>query len=169
MTMSDLGPQRLVAGLGVPARDWGRTVGVRAPNPNTRLVVIDEGPVPLALPRRISTKTEKCEANKALINRKKNTVHMNILLAKILAFSASQSQIKNAEFGGNRKVALILSWQGRSTVVSCIKNCAPHPHHEESRGLYKMRTHSQESVMRNKGFFLFHCFKDSHRLASVTK
>jgi len=33
--------------------------------------------------------------------------------AKILAFSAHQSGIKNmeTEFGGNRKVALILSWQ----------------------------------------------------------
>ena len=35
-----------------------------------------------------------------------------LLLAKILAFSAHQSQIKimETEFGGNRKVALILSW-----------------------------------------------------------
>ena len=36
-----------------------------------------------------------------------------LLLAKILAFSAPQSQIKNTEieFGKNRKVALILSQQ----------------------------------------------------------
>ena len=169
MTTSNLGAQRLGAGLGVPARDWGQTVVMRAPNPNTRPVVIDKGPVPSALPRRISTKTEKCEANKALINGKNSIVHVNILLAKILAFYASQSQINNAEFGGNRKVALILSQQGRNTVVSCLKNCAPHPHHEESRGLYKMRTRSQESMMRNRVFFLFHCFKDSHRLASVTQ
>ena len=35
-----------------------------------------------------------------------------LLLAKILTFSANRSQIKNTEteFGGNRKVALILSW-----------------------------------------------------------
>ena len=33
--------------------------------------------------------------------------------AKIVAFSAHQSRIKNTEteFGGSRKVALILSWQ----------------------------------------------------------
>ena len=37
------------------------------------------------------------------------------------------------------------------TVGSCLKNCAPNPTHEESRGLYTARTHSQESVMRNKG------------------
>ena len=113
MTMSDLGPQWLRAGFGFPARDWGRIVVVRAPDRNTGPVVIAKGPVPLALPRRISTKTEKCEANKVLTNRKKSTVHVNILLAKILAFSDSQCQIKSAEFGGNRKVALILSQWGR--------------------------------------------------------
>ena len=37
-----------------------------------------------------------------------------------------------------------------------------------------MRAHSQESVMRIKGsrisvFFFLHCFKDTHRLASVTQ
>ena len=37
------------------------------------------------------------------------------------------------------------------TVGSCLKNCAPHPTYEESKGLYMARTHSQELVMRNKG------------------
>lgn len=34
-----------------------------------------------------------------------------LLPAKILAFSAYQSRMKNTEFGGNRKVAFILSQQ----------------------------------------------------------
>ena len=38
-----------------------------------------------------------------------------------------------------------------NTVGSCLKNCAPCPLHEESRGLYKARAPSQESVLRNKG------------------
>ena len=46
-------------------------------------------------------------------------------------------------------MALILSKQG-NTVGSLPKNCASRPH-EKSRGLYKMRAHSQEPVMRNKG------------------
>jgi hypothetical protein len=39
-----------------------------------------------------------------------------------------------------------------NTVGSCLKHCALHPAYEESRGLYKARAHSQESVMRNKGY-----------------
>ena len=47
-------------------------------------------------------------------------------LAKILAFSAHWNQIKNTETesGGNRKSALILSWQ---RVGSCFKNGVPPP------------------------------------------
>lgn len=58
---------------------------------------------------------------------KESTV--SLLLAKILAFSAHQSQMKNleTEFGGNAKVALILSLQEENTVGSCLKNCAPPP------------------------------------------
>ena len=46
-------------------------------------------------------------------------------------------------------MALILSGREGNTVGSCLKNCTKP--HEESRGLYKMRACSQESVMRNKG------------------
>ena len=53
------------------------------------------------------------------------------------------------EFGRNRKVALILSQQrGEHSRFMPQKLC---PLLEKSRGLYKMRAYSQESVMRNKG------------------
>ena len=64
---------------------------------------------------------------------------VSLLLAKILAFSAHQSQMKNmeTEFGGNAKTALVLSLQKENTVGFCLKNRALH--HEESRGAYKTR------------------------------
>ena len=48
-------------------------------------------------------------------------------LAKILAFFAHPSWMKNTktEFGGNRKVALILNQQRGGPVGSNLKNCAP--------------------------------------------
>ena len=53
------------------------------------------------------------------------------------------------ESGGNRKVALILSQQrAEHSRFMPQKLC---PLLEKSRGLYKMRACSQESVMRNKG------------------
>lgn len=64
---------------------------------------------------------------------------VSLLLAKILAFSAHQSQMKNieTEFGGNAKMALILSLQEENTVGFCLKNLPLL--HEESRGVYKIR------------------------------
>ena len=62
-----------------------------------------------------------------------------------------------------------------NTVGSCLKHCALHPAYEESRGLYKARAHSQESVMRNKGDRILissSCIvflKGSHKLVSVTQ
>ena len=54
-----------------------------------------------------------------------------LLLDKILAFSAHQSQIKNKgiEFGGNRKVTYILSWQrGEHSRLKLQERWpAPHP------------------------------------------
>ena len=52
-----------------------------------------------------------------------------LFLAKILAFSAHQSWIKNTktESGGNRKGALILSQQRGNIVDSCLNNCDPLP------------------------------------------
>ena len=71
-----------------------------------------------------------------------------MLLAKILAFSAHQSRIeKETEFGGNRKVALILSSRSGE---DCASRTVSH-FHERSRGLYKMRACSQGSVRRKKG------------------
>ena len=61
------------------------------------------------------------------------------LLAKILAFSAHKSWIKNTEtkFGGKKKVVLILSqWRGEHSKLMPQELCPPH---EGSRGLYKMR------------------------------
>lgn len=53
------------------------------------------------------------------------------------------------EFGGNGKVALILSQQiGAHSRFMPQELC---PLREESRALYKMRPRSQESVMSNKG------------------
>jgi len=74
-----------------------------------------------------------------------------LLLAKNLAFFDHRSLIKNTEteFGGNRKVVLFSVGGEGNTVGTWLKNCSPLLH-EESRGLYKMRAHSQESVMRNK-------------------
>ena len=55
-------------------------------------------------------------------------------------------------------MALILNWQrGGGTQLAYASRTVSTPHrplhppHEESRSLYKMRTCSQESVMRNKG------------------
>ena len=62
-----------------------------------------------------------------------------------------EAELKKIQSVGEIKKWLSFS-VGRegNTVGSCLKNCAPH--HGESRGLYKMRAHSQGSVMRNKGF-----------------
>ena len=54
----------------------------------------------------------------------------HLLLAKILAFAAHRSQMKNMEigFGGNRKVVLTLSRQrGEPRRLMCLKNCAHVP------------------------------------------
>ena len=74
-----------------------------------------------------------------------------LLLAKNLAFFDHRSLIKNTEpeFGGNRKVLLFSVGGEGNTVGTWLKNCSPLLY-EESRGLYKIRTHSQELVMRNK-------------------
>ena len=59
-----------------------------------------------------------------------NQVSVRLLLAKILAFSAHQSQIRNTEAapGGNRKVALILSWRiGEHSRFMPQKLCPPSP------------------------------------------
>ena len=55
-------------------------------------------------------------------------------------------------------MALILNWQrGGGTQLAYASRTVSTPHrplhppHDESRSLYKMRTCSQESVMRNKG------------------
>ena len=53
------------------------------------------------------------------------------------------------EFGGNRKWLYFSVGKEGNTSGSSLKNCAPL--HEEFRGSCKMRAHSQESVMRNKG------------------
>ena len=52
-----------------------------------------------------------------------------LLLTKILAFSAHQSQIKNmeTEFEGNRKVALILSQQKGEHSRLMLKEPPPSP------------------------------------------
>ena len=47
-------------------------------------------------------------------------------------------------------MALILSWRRGEHTRFETQELFPPPH-EEFRGLYKMRAHSQESVMRNKG------------------
>ena len=48
-------------------------------------------------------------------------------------------------------MALILSWQRREhSRVHASRTVPPYPH-KESRGLYKARARSQDSVMRNKG------------------
>ena len=63
---------------------------------------------------------------------------------------------------------LSLSAAERGTQWAYVSRTVPPPH-EASRGLYTARAPSQESVMRNKGLFLFHSFKDGCRLVSVTQ
>ena len=79
-----------------------------------------------------------------------------LLLAKNLAFFDHRSLIKNTEpeFGGNRKVLLFSVGGEGNTVGTWLKNCSPLLY-EESRGLYKMRTCIQGSVMRSKGVLIF--------------
>ena len=52
------------------------------------------------------------------------------------------------ESGGNRKALILSQRRGEHSRFMPQKLC---PVLEESRGLYKMRACSQESVMRNKG------------------
>ena len=73
-----------------------------------------------------------------------------LLLAKILVFSDHQIKYMETEFGGNRKMALILSWYRGEHSRLILQELCPPPH-EKSGGFYKIRAHSQESVMRNKG------------------
>ena len=54
------------------------------------------------------------------------------------------------EFGGNRKVAFILSWRGGEHSRLMPEELCP-LFREESGGLCKARACSQESVVRNKG------------------
>ena len=64
------------------------------------------------------------------------------------------------EFGGNIKVALILSQQRGEHSRLMLQELCPPLNHEESRGLCKMRAYSHGSVMRNKGvgiLFFFSC------------
>ena len=58
-----------------------------------------------------------------------------LLLAKLLASSAHQSQMKNTEteFGGNRKVAFSASREGTCRLV--LQELGPS--HEESRGVHE--------------------------------
>ena len=66
--------------------------------------------------------------------------------------TAHQSQMKNmeTEFGGNRKVALILSWWRGARSKLMPQELGPHLH-KESRDLCTMRAHSQELAMSNQG------------------
>ena len=67
------------------------------------------------------------------------TVHgvsksQTLLPAKISAFSTHQMKNTETEFGGDRKVAFILSWQrGEYSRLMPQELCSLH---EESRGLY---------------------------------
>ena len=65
--------QQLGAGFGFPARDWAGWRRRKQQILATRPVVSDKGPGPLALQKRISTKTESSEASKVFIRRKKCT------------------------------------------------------------------------------------------------
>jgi len=66
-----LGLQQLGVGFGFPARDWAGSPqwkhGILATGPG----VIDKGPGPSALQKRISTKTKSSEASKVFIKRKR--------------------------------------------------------------------------------------------------
>ena len=59
--MSGLGLQWLEAGFQFPARDWGPSTAERALNPNHQASGQIQGPGPLALQKRIPTKTESSE------------------------------------------------------------------------------------------------------------
>lgn len=64
-------------------------------------------------------------------------------------------KIMETEFGGKKKVVLILSRQRRNMQQARASTAptspfTPHPYHEESGGLYKMRAHSQGEGMRKK-------------------
>ena len=78
------------------------------------------------------------------------TAVVRMLLAKIWAYSAHQSQKKSkeTETGGNRKVAFILSEGGRGEHSRVTpQDLCPHLH-EKSRGFYKAGI--QESAMRTE-------------------
>ena len=60
-----------------------------------------------------------------------------LLPAEILAFSAYWSWMKNmeTEFGGNRKVAFILSWRRGEHSRLTPEELCPHPHPRSTRSL----------------------------------
>ena len=66
-----LGLRQRGAVLGLPARDWAGWWWRKRQILATRLVIIDKSPGPLALPKRIPTKTGSGETSKVFIKRKR--------------------------------------------------------------------------------------------------
>ena len=69
--LGGLSLRNLGAELGFPARDWAGWWWRKRQILATRLVIIDKSPGPLALPKRIPTKTGSGETSKVFIKRKR--------------------------------------------------------------------------------------------------
>mgnify|MGYP006996432788 CR=1 FL=1 len=97
----------------------------------------------------------------------------HILLNNLPCTHVHQRQeIIETEFGGNRKMVLILAgWGGKHSTDWSLKNCAPLIRNLEDHIDRGSRSGVGDKKQRWKDltlFFLLHCFKSSHRLVTCS-